>query len=134
MSDPESPSPPPPPEPSPADEFREGIAHLLSAARRVASQIEPQVVDNSSTLIYGRTGPAELMTKNYSWLDVDMRNRLTTVPKGTFLLKHAKFTQPVFCKFPFPTCVPGDQYEEDLESIKERDQVSAFAFRRDLDD
>lgn len=43
MSDPESPSPPPPPEPSPADEFREGIAHLLSAARRVASQIEPQV-------------------------------------------------------------------------------------------
>ena len=43
MSDPTSPDAPQPPEPSPADEFREGLAHLLSAARRVASQIEPQV-------------------------------------------------------------------------------------------
>ncbi|MCB1188448.1 ATP-binding protein [bacterium] len=110
------------------------IGVSLFGVEQFMSQIEPQVVDNSSTLIYGRTGPAELMTKNYSWLDVDMRNRLTTVPKGTFLLKHAKFTQPVFCKFPFPTCVPGDQYEEDLDAIKERDQVSAFAFRRDLDE
>lgn len=42
MSDPQSPDAPPP-EPSAADEFRAGIAQLLSAARRVASQIEPQV-------------------------------------------------------------------------------------------
>jgi hypothetical protein len=71
------------------------------------------------------------MTENYSWLDSDMRDRLTTVPRGTFLLKHAKFVQPVWCKFPYPTCVPGDQYEEEeLEAITERE--SAFAFRRDL--
>jgi DNA anti-recombination protein RmuC len=43
MTDPTSPAAPPPADPTPADEFREGIAHLLSAARRVASQIEPQV-------------------------------------------------------------------------------------------
>jgi hypothetical protein len=107
------------------------IGVSLFGVEQFMSQIERQVVDNSSTIIYGRTGPAELMTTNYSWLDPDMRNRLTTVPRGTFLLKHAKFVQPVFCKFPFPTCVPGDQFEEE-DIVRERDQVSAFAFRRDL--
>jgi hypothetical protein len=107
------------------------IGVSLFGVEQFMSQIERQVVDNSSTIIYGRTGPAELMTTNYSWLDPDMRNRLTTVPRGTFLLKHAKFVQPVFCKFPFPTCVPGDQFEEE-DLVRERDQVSAFAFRRDL--
>lgn len=107
------------------------IGVSLFGVEQFMSQIDRQVVDNSSTIIYGRTGHAELMTTNYSWLDVDMRNRLTTVPRGTFLLKHAKFVQPVFCKFPFPTCVPGDQYEEE-DIVRERDAVSAFSFRRDL--
>jgi hypothetical protein len=103
----------------------------LFGVEQFMSQIDRQVVDNSSTIIYGRTGPAELMTENYAWLDEDMRDRLTTVPRGTFLLKHAKFVQPVWCKFPYPTCVPGDQYEEEeLEAVAERE--SAFAFRRDL--
>jgi len=107
------------------------IGVSLFGVEQFMSQIDRQVVDNSSTIIYGRTGPAELMTENYSWLDEDMRNRLTTVPRGTFLLKHAKFVQPVWCKFPYPTCVPGDQYEEeDLEAVTERE--SAFAFRRNL--
>jgi DNA helicase HerA-like ATPase len=103
----------------------------LFGVEQFMSQIDRQVVDNSSTIIYGRTGPAELMTDNYSWLDPDMRDRLTTVPRGTFLLKHAKFVQPVWCKFPYPTCVPGDQYEEeDIERAHER--ITAFSFRRDL--
>lgn len=110
------------------------IGVSLFGVEQFMSQIDRQVVDNSSTIIYGRTGPAELMTTNYSWLDVDMRNRLTTVPRGTFLLKHAKFVQPVFCKFPFPTCVPGDQFsEEDLARMAvQKETVSAFSFRRDL--
>ncbi len=107
------------------------IGVSLFGVEQFMSQIERQVVDNSSTIIYGRTGAAELMTDNYKWLDPDMRNRLTTVPRGTFLLKHAKFVQPVFCKFPFPSCVPGDQFEEE-DIVRERDTVSAFAFRRDL--
>jgi hypothetical protein len=107
------------------------IGVSLFGVEQFMSQIERQVVDNSSTIIYGRTGAAELMTDNYKWLDPDMRNRLTTVPRGTFLLKHAKFVQPVFCKFPFPSCVPGDQFEEE-EITRTRDNVSAFAFRRDL--
>ena len=107
------------------------IGISLFGVEQFMSQIDRQVVDNSSTIIYGRTGPAELMTDNYSWLDPDMRNRLTTVPRGTFLLKHAKFVQPVWCKFPYPPCVPGDQYEEE-ELTREKERTSAFAFRRDL--
>ncbi|MCH7472384.1 ATP-binding protein [bacterium] len=108
------------------------IGVSLFGVEQFMSQIDRQVVDNCSTIIYGRTGPAELMTDNYRWLDPDMRDRLTSVPRGTFLLKHAKFVQPVWCKFPYPTCVPGDQYEEE-ELLREREQVSAFAFRRDLE-
>jgi uncharacterized protein len=110
------------------------IGVSLFGVEQFMSQIDRQVVDNSSTIIYGRTGHAELMTTNYSWLDTDMRNRLTTVPRGTFLLKHAKFVQPVFCKFPYPTCVPGDQFsEEDLaRMVVDKETVSAFSFRRDL--
>ncbi len=32
-----------PAEPTATEEFREGITHLLTAARKVASQVEPQV-------------------------------------------------------------------------------------------
>ena len=92
------------------------------------SQIDRQVVDNSSTIIYGRTGPAELMTVEYSWLTEEVRNRLTTIPRGTFLLKHAKFIQPIFVKFPYPTCVPGDQYDEPDEAVVER--KIGFGFKR----
>lgn len=44
--DPAAPQTPPTTEPTPqtaGDEFREGVAHLIAAARKVASQIEPQV-------------------------------------------------------------------------------------------
>ncbi|MCD6282319.1 ATP-binding protein [bacterium] len=104
----------------------------LFGVEQFMSQVDRQVVDNSSTLIYGRTGPAELMTDQYAWLDADVRNRLTTIPRGTFLLKHAKFVQPVFCKFPFPSCVPGDQYEEEEGLAAKREAATAFTFKRDI--
>jgi len=104
----------------------------LFGVEQFMSQVDRQVVDNSSTIIYGRTGPAELMTVEYNWLDSDVRNRLTSIPRGTFLLKHAKFVQPIFCKFPYPTCVPGDQYEEEEGLAAKREAATAFTFRRDV--
>jgi len=101
----------------------------LFGVEQFMSQIDRQVVDNSSTIIYGRTGPAELMTVEYAWLTEEVRNRLTTIPRGTFLLKHAKFIQPIFVKFPYPTCVPGDQYDEPEEAVVER-KVGVFGFRK----
>ena len=93
------------------------------------SQIDRQVVDNSSTIIFGRTGPGELGTDNYQWLPRDIRARLTQLPRGMFLLKHAKFVEPIFVRFPYPTCVPGDRY---IPEEKEEREVSAFDFRRQL--
>lgn len=101
----------------------------LFGVEQFMSQIDRQVVDNSSTIIYGRTGPAELMTVEYAWLTEEVRNRLTTIPRGTFLLKHAKFIQPIFVKFPYPTCVPGDQYDEPEDSVVER-KVGVFGFQK----
>lgn len=103
----------------------------LFGVEQFMSQVDRQVVDNSSTIIYGRTGPAELMTAEYNWLDPDVRNRLTSIPRGTFLLKHAKFVQPIFCKFPYPPCVPGDQYEEEAVAVK-REAASALGYKRDI--
>jgi len=106
------------------------IGVSLFGVEQFMSQIDRQVVDNSSTIIYGRTGPGELSTDNYQWLSEEIRNRLTTLPRGTFLLKHAKFVQPVFVRFPYPTCVPGDQYEE--EEVTKEEKVGTFGFRTDF--
>lgn len=43
MNDPQSPDAPKTSESTAADEFREGLTHLLAAARKMASQVEPQV-------------------------------------------------------------------------------------------
>ncbi len=103
----------------------------LFGVEQFMSQVDRQVVDNSATIIYGRTGPAELMTAEYNWLDSDVRNRLTSIPRGTFLLKHAKFVQPIFCKFPYPPCVPGDQYDEEAVGVK-REVAAALSYKRDV--
>ncbi|MEO7993886.1 MAG: hypothetical protein ABI743_05765 [bacterium] len=100
--------------------IKQGLIHLAARGRSLgvtlfgieqfASEVDKQIVDNSSTLMYGRTGFAELKDEIYGWLSDELKQRLSTVPRGELLLKHAKFTQPLFFKFPLPACVPGDLY------------------------
>jgi len=86
-------------------------------------------VDNAATIMYGRTGYAELKDEIYGWLTPEMKARLGTLPRGTILIKHAKFTQALFFKFPLPPCIPGDLYipapDEDITRFAEAEDLSA---------
>lgn len=107
------------------------IGVSLFGVEQFMSQIDRQVVDNCSTIVYGRTGAGELNTENYAWLPEEIKMRLTSIPRGSFLLKHAKFTQPIFVRFPYPTCVPGDQYVEPIEAARKA-QESLLGFKKDF--
>jgi len=101
----------------------------LFGVEQFASEVDKQIVDNSATIMYGRTGYAELKDAIYGWLTPEMKARLGTVPRGTILMKHAKFTQALFFRFPLPACIPGDLYipaeDEDITRFAEEEDLSA---------
>ena len=83
---------------------------ILFGAEQFASSVEKQIVENSSTYLFGRTETNELRTPNYSSLSDEVKTKLTMLPQGHLLVKFAKFPQPIFVRFPYPPCLPGDQY------------------------
>ncbi|MCH7493702.1 ATP-binding protein [bacterium] len=87
-------------------------------AEQFASMIDKQVTDNSSTICYGRSGPTELGLPDYAYLPSEMKAKMAVFPKGTLLLKHARFSQPVIMQFPYPPCIPGDVYLMSREEIE----------------
>jgi hypothetical protein len=84
---------------------------VLFGAEQFASSVDKEIVENSSTYLFGRTESNELRTPNYSAFSDEIKTKLRTLPQGQLLTKFAKFSQPIFVKFPFPPCLPGDQYE-----------------------
>ncbi len=116
-----------------ASSIKTDLIHLAARGRSLgvslfgieqfASEVDKQIVDNAATLMYGRTGYAELKDEIYGWLSPELKARLSTVPRGTLLLKHAKFTQPLFFTFPLPACVPGDLYIPSEDEVLEGDSM-----------
>jgi hypothetical protein len=89
------------------------IGLVLFGAEQFASSVEKEIIENSSTYLFGRTETNELRTPNYSAFSDEVKTKLTMLPQGQLLVKFAKFPQPIFIKFPFPPCLPGDQYYEE---------------------
>lgn len=87
------------------------IGLILFGAEQFASSVEREIVENSSTYLFGRTEANELRTPNYSGFSDEVKAKLMMLAQGHLLAKSAKYPQPVFLKFPFPTCLPGDQYK-----------------------
>jgi|SRR5579862_6543963 len=84
---------------------------VLVGAEQFASSVEKDIVENCSTYLFGRTEANELRSANYSSLSDEIRTKLMMLPQGSLLAKFAKFPQPIFVRFPFPPCIPGDQYK-----------------------
>jgi DNA helicase HerA-like ATPase len=87
-----------------------GMGLVLIGAEQFASSVEKEVVENSSTYLFGRTEATELRSSAYAALSDEVKTKLMMLPQGHLLAKFAKFPQPIFLKFPFPPCLPGDQY------------------------
>jgi DNA helicase HerA-like ATPase len=96
---------------------------IFFGAEQFSSEVDKQVVDNSSTICYGRSGHTEISLPMYDWISPEVKAKLVILPKGTLLLKHAKFPQPIFMQFPYPPSIPGDLYlatEEEIERGRRR--------------
>ncbi|MFC1543342.1 ATP-binding protein [Candidatus Neomarinimicrobiota bacterium] len=92
------------------------IGLVLFGAEQFASDVEKEVFENSSTFLFGRTESTELRTPTYSVLSNEVKTKLSMLPQGQLLVKFPKFPQPIFVKFPYPPCLPGDQF--DLDSYR----------------
>ncbi len=84
---------------------------VLVGAEQFASSVEKEIVENCSTYLFGRTEANELRTANYAAFSDEVRTKLMMLPQGSLLAKFAKFPQPIFIRFPYPPCMPGDQYK-----------------------
>jgi hypothetical protein len=87
---------------------------VLVGAEQFASSVEKEIVENCSTFLFGRTEANELRSANYAALSDEMKTKLMMLPQGSLLAKFAKFPQPIFVRFPYPPCIPGDQYKASI--------------------
>ena len=87
------------------------IGLVLFGAEQFASSVESQIIENSSTFLYGRTESNELRAPGYASLSKEVKAKLTMLTQGRLLARFAKFPQPIFLRFPYPPCLPGDQFE-----------------------
>jgi len=83
---------------------------ILFGAEQFASSVDMQIVENSSTFMFGRTESTEMSAVNYNGLSPEMKARLRLLPQGQTLIKFPKFPQPLFIRFPFPSALPGDDF------------------------
>lgn len=98
------------------------IGVVLFGAEQFSSSVEREIVENSSTFLFGRTESNELRTPTYAGFSDEVKTKLTMLPQGQLLAKFAKFPQPIFLKFPFPPCLPGDQFrlgEHDRQAVND---------------
>jgi hypothetical protein len=87
------------------------IGLVLFGAEQFASSVEKEIVENSTTFLFGRTEANELRAPNYAGFSNEVKAKLSMLPQGQLLAKSAKYPQPIFVRFPFPPCLAGDRYE-----------------------
>lgn len=75
---------------------------ILIAAQQFMSAVHTRVTGNCATKVIGRSGSAEVMSADYSFLDKGIRSNIPHLSKGELLLSHAIYRQPVKIKFPRP--------------------------------
>src|SRR5687767_5355705 len=64
---------------------------ILFGAEQFASSVDNEIVENSSTYLFGRTETNELRHPNYAAFSEAVKAKLTMLPQGTLLVKSAKF-------------------------------------------
>ncbi|MGO8673827.1 MAG: FHA domain-containing protein [Capsulimonadaceae bacterium] len=88
---------------------------VLFGAEQFASAVEKQIVENSSTFMFGRTESTEMETATYTGLTEEMKAKLRMLPQGQLLIKFPKFPQPIFVRFPYPPGLPGEDFRSSAQ-------------------
>jgi hypothetical protein len=81
----------------------------LFGAQQFRSKVDDEVVGNTATSLYGRTGDEELTNASYRSFSQTVREELLQLEKGRLLLRHAHYAVPVFGRFPRPAVLMGAQ-------------------------
>ena len=81
----------------------------LFGAQQFRSMVDDEVVGNTATSLYGRTGDEELTNASYRSFSQTVREELLQLEKGRLLLRHAHYAVPIFGRFPRPAVLMGAQ-------------------------
>ncbi len=82
---------------------------VLFSAQQFLNAVHPRVADNSTTKVLGRSASTVLRDSAYGFLESDVRMHLTRLDKGTLVLTHPTYRQPVKIRFPLPAYELGKQ-------------------------
>jgi len=78
------------------------IGLSLIGAEQLASQIDDEVLTNTSTLVVGRSHPLEVRGATYDWLEKGLKERSFTLKKGEMIIRHSIHNRPIIVHFPIP--------------------------------
>lgn len=78
------------------------IGLSLIGAQQLASRVDEEILANTSTFVVGRSHPIEIARTAYGWLPKGLKERATTLDRGTMIAWHGAHKRPVFIRFPKP--------------------------------
>lgn len=90
---------------------------VLFGAQQFRSRVDPQVVGNCANSAYGHIQLEELSSPNYTVYSQAVREKLATADPGMIMFRHPHFSQPIFVRFPRPSCMKGN---DGLEKFQPR--------------
>ncbi len=77
------------------------IGLSLIGAQQMATQVDGEVLANTSTQVVGRSHPVELKGGVYDWLS-SLKERVMVLKHGEVIVNHAIHNAPVLLRFPIP--------------------------------
>ncbi len=80
---------------------------VLFGAQQFRSQVDRQVVGNSSTSFYGRIEMEEIAQQGYQIFSPAIKEKMSALAPGEVLVRHPHFTQPIFVRFARPAVMRG---------------------------
>lgn len=80
---------------------------VLFGAQQFRSQVDRQIVGNSSTSLYGRIEMEEIAQQGYQIFSPAIKEKMSALSPGEMLVRHPYFTQPIFVRFPRPSVMRG---------------------------
>jgi hypothetical protein len=83
------------------------IGMSLFGAEQFKSKVEPNIIGNISTDIYGKTKEAELGEPIYKEFSEEIKGKIRRFKKEDKLLSHELHDAPIFIKMPRPPCMLG---------------------------
>jgi len=88
------------------------IGISLFSAQQFKSRVDPNILGNISTDIYGKTKQAELNEPAYRMFSEEVKGRVRRFSRGEKLIDHELFEAPVIARTPRPGCMLGSEKEK----------------------